>query len=234
MLRPTNPSACFFPAGSRLSSSATWGLTYSTLDSKLDPHEGWYVRFSQDIAGIGGDARYLRSTADARLYTPLFDGSDMVGILRVAGGNITGLGQPVSTIDNFFKGGETIRGFAPLGYGPRYVGGGANIALGGKNYINGTAEVQFPFPAVPPDFGLRGAFFADAGVLWGADIPASCSGRLHRHASRRHGDPLLGRRLDHLAVALRPDPRRFRPGAHQEELRRDAVLPHRHHGALLI
>ncbi len=169
-----NPTACFFPAGSRLTSAAGWGVTYSTIDNKLDPHEGVYFRFAQDVAGLGGDARFVRSTADARVYTPLFDGSDLVGMLKVTGGNITGLGQKVATTDNFFKGGETIRGFAPLGYGPRYVNGGTNIALGGQNFINGTAEVQFPFPALPPDWGFRAAVFADAGVLWGTDT-SSCT-----------------------------------------------------------
>ncbi len=174
----TNPTACFFPAGSRWSSIAGWGVTYSTIDSKLDPHEGVYVRFAQDVAGLGGDARFIRSTGDARLYMPLMDGGDYVGLLKVTGGNITGLGQSVSTIDNFFKGGETIRGFASLGYGPRYYdpANGTNIALGGKNYVNGTAEVQFPFPALPQDWGLRAAVFADAGLLWGTDVPSACSG----------------------------------------------------------
>jgi outer membrane protein insertion porin family len=79
----------------------------------------------------------------------------------------------VSTADNFFKGGETIRGFAPLGYGPRDTTG---LAIGGKTYAAGTAEVSFPLPLMPPDFGLRGAVFADAGVLFGSDVPASCVG----------------------------------------------------------
>ena len=100
---------------------AGWGVTYSTIDNRLDPHEGMYFRFAQDFAGIGGDARFIRTTADARLYKPLLEGSDFIGMLRVGAGNITGIGQQVSTIDNFFQGGETIRGFASLGYGPRYV-----------------------------------------------------------------------------------------------------------------
>ncbi len=175
----TNPAACFFPAGSRLSSLAGWGVTYSTIDSKLDPHEGLYFRFSQEVAGLGGDARFLRSTADARFYTPLLEGSDVVGLLKATGGNIIGLGQKVSTIDDFFKGGETIRGFSSLGYGPRYYdpASGYNIALGGKNFVNGTAEVQFPFPGLPQDWGLRAAVFADAGILWGADAPSGCTGK---------------------------------------------------------
>jgi len=101
--------------------------------------------------------------------------NDFVGMLKVSGGNVTGLGMPVAVADNFFKGGETIRGFAPLGYGPRdtsgTTGAGAGMAVGGKNFIAGTAEVTFPLPMLPPDFGLRGAVFADAGMLFGVDSP---------------------------------------------------------------
>jgi len=169
-----SPAGCFFTNGSRLTSSLGWGLTYSTLDSMMDPHEGVYVRFNQDFAGVGGDARFVRTTAEARYYRPLVEDSDFVGMVKVAGGNITGLGQPVNTLDNFFKGGETVRGFAPLGYGPRETVTGT--AIGGKNFVAATAEVQFPLPFIPPDFGLRGAFFADAGMLWGADVPTPCTG----------------------------------------------------------
>jgi outer membrane protein insertion porin family len=167
-----SPAGCFFPNGSRLTSSLGWGLTYSTLDSRLDPREGLYFRFTQDFAGVGGDARFVRTVADARIYRPIIEGGDYIGMLRAAGGNIIGIGQPVASIDNFFKGGETIRGFAPLGYGPRELNSGA--AIGGKNFVAGTAEVQFPLPIMPPEFGLRGAVFADAGLLWGADVPATC------------------------------------------------------------
>ena len=102
---------------------------------------------SQDFAGVGGDARYIRTVGDARYYQPILPDSDIVGMLRVSGGNITGLGQPVAIADNFFKGGETIRGFAPLGYGPRDTTAGATgagIAVGGKNFVAGTAEVHVP------------------------------------------------------------------------------------------
>ena len=165
-------SACYFPPGTRLTSSAGYALTYSTLDSRMDPREGAYLRFSQDFAGIGGDARFVRSVAEARYYQPILPDSDIIGMVRAHGGNITGLGQSVAVADNFFKGGETIRGFAPLGFGPRDMTvGGSGIALGGKNYVAGTAEVIFPLPMIPPDLGLKGAVFADAGMLWGVDSP---------------------------------------------------------------
>jgi outer membrane protein insertion porin family len=142
----------------------------------MNPTEGFYARMSQDFAGVGGDARFIRTVGEARYYQPVLPDSDVIGMLKVSGGNITGLGQDVATADNFFKGGETIRGFAPLGYGPRDntagnpTGGG--LAVGGKNFVAGTAEVTFPLPMLPPDFGLRGAVFADAGVLFGVDSPS--------------------------------------------------------------
>lgn len=170
-----NTSPCFFPQGSRLTSSLGYALTYNSLDSRLEPTEGFYARFAQDFAGVGGDARFIRTTGEARYYQPVLPDSDIIGMLKVQGGNITGLGQSVAISDNFFKGGETIRGFAPLGYGPRdNTGGTAGVALGGKNYVAGTAEVSFPLPMLPPDFGLRGAVFADAGMLFGVDNP--CGG----------------------------------------------------------
>ncbi|CAN5241718.1 outer membrane protein assembly factor BamA [soil metagenome] len=165
------PAITYFPNGTRVTSSVGYDLVYSALDSKLDPREGVYGRFSQDFAGVGGDAYYVRTQGEIRAYKPVIPDTDLIGMVKVGAGNITGLGQPVASIDNFFKGGETIRGFAPMGYGPRDTTVGGGFAVGGKNYVNATAEVQFPLPMIPPDFGLRGAFFADAGMLFGNDVP---------------------------------------------------------------
>ena len=133
----------------------------------LDPREGAQIVLAQDVAGLGGDARYLRSTVKARYYRPIIPDGDFIGMLKVSAGNVTGIGQSVSPYDNFYNGGETVRGFATNGYGPRDTTSG--FAVGGKNHVSGTAEVQFPLPGLPPDFGLRGAAFADAGILTSVD-----------------------------------------------------------------
>jgi outer membrane protein insertion porin family len=113
----------------------------------------------------------MKTDGEGRIYKDLFPQADIVGFLKVAGGNITGLnGQQVATIDNFFKGGETIRGFANYGYG--VVDKATDTPLGGTTYWAASAEVDFPMPGISPDFGLKGAVFADAGNLWGVDIPA--------------------------------------------------------------
>ena len=89
------------------------------------------------------------------------------------GGHIEGWGgDDVRLIDLFNKGGETLRGFYRAGYGPRDLSTGDS--LGGQTYWAVTAEVRFPLPFVPDDLGVKGAFFVDAGSLFGtpADIKA--------------------------------------------------------------
>ncbi|MCB1486137.1 MAG: outer membrane protein assembly factor BamA [Bauldia sp.] len=162
-------TAAYFPNGVYLTSSAGYELTYSTLDNNLDPREGMWLNGAQDFAGLGGDVSYMRSIAEARYYQQIMPDKDVVGVVRVAGGNITGLNDDVPVYDNFFKGGETVRGFESYGYGPVDIATGTHV--GGKNYWVATAEVQFPFPGISPDFGFRGAFFADAGNEFDVDVP---------------------------------------------------------------
>lgn len=161
----------------RLTSIPGYSLVYNTLDSVQFPRDGIYAKFAQEFAGAGGDARFMRTTFDARYYRELNADWGIIGMARLKGGNITGLGQKVELFDNFFLGGETIRGFAPLGLGARDITkitqGGTTYnltdALGSKNYIAGTIEATTPFPGTPEEFGLYLSAFSDAGVTWGVD-----------------------------------------------------------------
>ncbi|MHA1553141.1 MAG: outer membrane protein assembly factor BamA, partial [Alphaproteobacteria bacterium] len=113
------PATASFPNGTRLTSSMGYGLSYSTLDNRVDPREGFHFKLTQDFAGLGGTSAFIRTVADARYYRPLIPDGDIIGMLRATGGNIMGLGMPVSYFDNFHIGGETVRGFANYGIGPR-------------------------------------------------------------------------------------------------------------------
>lgn len=150
----------------RLKSAINYGFIYNTVDDRQDPHEGVYLRIDQEVAGLGGDARYIKTTAEGRYFQTLSEDADIVGMIKLGGGNITGLGQKVSLLDHFRVGPSRIRGFANNGIGPT---DGSGYHIGGKNYLNATAEVQFPLPALPRDLGFKGAFFADAATLWGSD-----------------------------------------------------------------
>lgn len=132
------------------------------------PHNGIYAELKPDVAGLGGDSKFFRVTADARYYKELYE--DVVGFVRFQGGHVESLdGQPLRVTDQFFLGPSLVRGFAPNGIGPRDVGiaDARSNAIGGSTYVGGTLEVQFPLYGVPRDLGLKGALFADAGTLFG-------------------------------------------------------------------
>ena len=77
-------------AGRQLVSAAGDTVTYNTLDNNKLPTNGINSQLRQDIAGLGGDVRFLRTTEDVRYYKSL--GSDLVGMVRAQGGYITGWG----------------------------------------------------------------------------------------------------------------------------------------------
>ncbi len=153
-------------------SSVGYNVLYDTRDNKKRPTSGVYYSLSQDLAGLGGDVRYIRSVGEARAYYAVTDEITAVG--RATGGVIGGWGgQDVRLLDLFYKGGETVRGFATAGYGPRDTLSANQDALGGKMFYSTTAEALFQIPGVPQDLGLRGAVFADAGSLWGLNSTAA-------------------------------------------------------------
>ena len=156
-------------AGSRIVSQVGYSLTYNTLDNPRNPTQGLYAEFKQDVAGAGGDARFVRTTGEVRYFYPIWD--DVVGFVKGQAGNVTGFGgEKLRMSDNFNLGPSLVRGFAPGGIGPRDVSTGlpsSNNSLGGTNYVGGSVELQFPLFGMPKDLGLKGALFADAGTLFG-------------------------------------------------------------------
>jgi outer membrane protein insertion porin family len=151
--------------GEVLVSSVGYNLTYNTLDNNRFPTGGIFVDFRQDIAGAGGDVRFVKSAVDAKHFTELMP--DWVGLIRVQGGHATGWGgQSLRMLDHFQGGPNLVRGFAPAGFGPRDMTAGTNLdALGGSMFWAATYEVQTPLFFAPKDFGMRLALFADAGQL---------------------------------------------------------------------
>lgn len=154
--------------GRTLKSAVGYNLVFNTIDNMQDPHSGVYVKFGQEVAGLGGDVKFARSTVDARYYHDLYPAWGLVGLVKVGAGHIQGIGgDDVRILDAFFKGPDAVRGFKPGGYGPRDITSGDSI--GGKTFVNATAEVQFPLPYLDT-FGLRGSVFADAGTLFNSDV----------------------------------------------------------------
>ena len=150
-----------------IKSSVSGTLVYDTLDDRQLPREGIRARVTTEYAGVGGDAEFIRVFGKASYYHLLSDYGDIVGTLSGGAGYVTSTTGQLRVFDQFFIGGETIRGFDSQGIGPRDTNGDA---LGGTTFFNATAEIGFPLPILPRDFGLRGAVFADAATLYGDDL----------------------------------------------------------------
>jgi outer membrane protein insertion porin family len=164
-------------AGRQLVSSVGDTVTYSTLDNNKLPTSGLRSQLSQDLAGLGGDVRFLRTTEDVRYYQQL--GGDLVAMVRGQGGYITGWGgSQVPLMNSFFGGPSLVRGFAINGFGPRDLTPGSTMDnVGGSMYWATTAELQSGIPGVPDEYGLRGSTFVDAGTVFGYKGPTSFSGQ---------------------------------------------------------
>lgn len=155
--------------GDYVQSSISQTLTYNTLDSMTLPREGIYATVTHEFAGLGGDSEYYKIYGRARYFQLLSDELDMIGQVAVGAGHVVATGDHLNVFDQFTFGGRQVRGFKNDGIGPR-VG---SDAIGGTTYFNASAEVSVPMPALPQDAGLRANLFADAGTLYGNDVPVS-------------------------------------------------------------
>jgi outer membrane protein insertion porin family len=141
-------------------------VTYSTLDNAKDPTSGIRVQTTNELAGLGGAAKFAKTTEDVRYYHPIV--GDIVGMVRAQSGYVTPYGgQQLPLLDGFFGGPQLVRGFAPNGFGPRDITPGTTMDnIGGNIYWTTTAELESPVPGVPADANLKMALFSDTGSLW--------------------------------------------------------------------
>ncbi|MFK0688120.1 outer membrane protein assembly factor BamA [Mesorhizobium sp. IMUNJ 23033] len=153
-----------------IKSSVSVGLVYNTIDDMKNPHEGIYANVTTEVAGLGGDAKFVKVTGRGSVYQTLSEQLDLVGLVSAGAGHVESYGSDGLRIFDHFQSSERmIRGFAYGGIGPVAEDNNTDH-LGGTTYFNASAEAQFPLPVIPESFGLRGAVFADAATLYGNKI----------------------------------------------------------------
>lgn len=166
--------------GGRTSSIIGYTFAWDRRNDPITPTGGFDMRFSQNIAGVGGDVRYIRSDIRANYYKGLFPG--VIASATASGGYIRGWGgDNVENLDRYFKGNFEFRGFDNAGVGPRLltfnadtgdtlIGGngqpgigqdGRGNALGGNLFGLATTEVSFPLGIA----SLLGSFWGEAGTV---------------------------------------------------------------------
>lgn len=155
-------------AGRRLSSALGYGLSWDSRRNGIVEDYFFLFRFGQDIAGLGGDAQYLKTEALAVAETKILNGNITLRAETEAGALLS-FGGTSSVLDRFFLNGK-MRGFQPFGVGPREEG----HPLGGNFFAVARLEAEFPI-GLPERLGIKGAAFVDVGSVWGLDGPVPAS-----------------------------------------------------------
>ncbi|MBO6917598.1 MAG: outer membrane protein assembly factor BamA [Rhizobiaceae bacterium] len=173
----STPEQAIINQGDRTKSAVGYTVTYKDFDDETLTREGYAVRVSQEFAGLGGDEKFIRTTAKASYFDVVSEASDLIANITVGAGHVAATSGNLSVFEHFYLGGETIRGFDTKGIGPTVNDATTNLAVGGTTYFNASAEVSAPLPAVSRDLGLRFNLFADAATLYGNDIdPTTVTG----------------------------------------------------------
>ena len=145
-------------------SSLRFSWTYDRRVRYLNPIGGMWNEMTLEYAGgfLQGGTSFIKTTTDTRYYQKLI--GSLVLVTAVRCGITTGLRSNRSaeliSFERFWAGGSTtVRGYAERSLGPEDITG---TYRGDVQFIFNT-ELRFPIYSV-----VRGAFFFDAGNVWGA------------------------------------------------------------------
>lgn len=156
--------------GKRTTSAISQRLAFDDRDSTLFPTEGLYSWIDGEVAGLGGDAKYVSGKLGSNYYIPVYKRSVIFDVLGEVGA-IGGWGdEDVQINERYYLGGTTLRGFERAGVGPR--DSATNDSLGGNLFYRGSAELKFPI-GLPEELGIAGHAFTDFGSLWSLDESAA-------------------------------------------------------------
>ncbi|MGZ3273920.1 MAG: outer membrane protein assembly factor BamA [Caulobacteraceae bacterium] len=157
--------------GSYITSSVGYIYRVDLRDDPVVPTRGFLFVATQQLAGVGGTVRYIKSTIDAQWYHRLWSPAWVV-MLEAQGGDIEPWGADYIRVnDRFYSpaGNQPFRGFQVAGIGPRDILYGD--ALGGKIFGKATFELNFP-NFLPEQYGIQTALFAEAETLGSLDARA--------------------------------------------------------------
>jgi outer membrane protein insertion porin family len=141
--------------------------TYDTRRTGLNPNGGVFLRFGQDFTGLGGDARYIKTTLLAAAERRLLN-DNLTLRATFEGGALTMLQGDSRLTDRFLLNSQQLRGFQYGGIGPRDLNVSNKDALGGSYFAVARFEAEFPL-GLPDEYGITGGAFLDVGTLWGLD-----------------------------------------------------------------
>ncbi|WP_164736529.1 outer membrane protein assembly factor BamA [Pararhodobacter zhoushanensis] len=155
-------------AGRAITSSVGYTYSFDTRRNGADPDRGFVFRFSQDIAGLGGDRRWLRSTLMTGYERRIANG-DVTLRAEFEAGAVFHESGASRVNERFVLTSEQFRGFDSYGMGPvAYSANGTRNGLGGNFFAVARFEAEFPL-GLPQEYNMHGGLFLDVGSVWGVD-----------------------------------------------------------------
>ncbi|THH38388.1 outer membrane protein assembly factor BamA [Aliishimia ponticola] len=161
--------------GETTSFSVGYTYTYDTRLTGLNPNAGVLLEFGQDFAGLGGDSKYVQTTAKVVGQTKIAN-EEVTLRATLEAGALHWQSGTNRAVDRFVLNPAIIRGFEPGGIGPRDIGSGADDSLGGNYFVAARFDAEFPL-GLPEEYGITGGLFYDIGNLWNLDdVDTSAAG----------------------------------------------------------
>jgi outer membrane protein insertion porin family len=145
--------------GTKVTSLISGSITRDSRDSIQTPSKGGQLVFGADAAGLGGDHHYMKTTAFATRFQPIWLGHILSG--RIEAGYGFGFGdEQLPIFERFYLGGpNSIRSFKTRQISPIDEFG---TRIGGTSEVLGNIEYIIPLP-----FDIRLAGFFDIGNVYG-------------------------------------------------------------------
>ncbi|MHB1207624.1 MAG: BamA/TamA family outer membrane protein, partial [Rhodospirillaceae bacterium] len=147
-------------AGSSFLSQISQVTTFDMRNNVINPTKGYFIAVNSDLAGFGGDQRFVRGGIGGAIYTMPFEG--WIISAGASGTYLVGLGQDVKIYQRSQLGGQSLRGYQDYGASPRDAANGAS--LGGDWIATANFELRVPL-GLPKDVGIKTRLFNDWGVI---------------------------------------------------------------------
>ena len=165
--------------GERTTGSISPSLVYDTKDDFYSPTTGTRFETDFELAGLGGEERFYKASAEYTRYWPLF--LDFVGMFHSRIGYAAAYDdRELPLYERYFMGGpRTLRGYTIRQVGPLDENG---EAIGGEALLLFNAELQYRFTRY-----FRGFLLYDRGNVYGSgDQQDSTTDRLYDLGVMRH------------------------------------------------
>jgi outer membrane protein insertion porin family len=145
--------------GITVTSAMGGALTRDSRDNVFTPTRGSRSSVSVDVAGLGGDNRFVKTLGEVTYFHPVFWGTVLAGRAEAGYGFGYG-GRDFPLFERFFLGGpNSVRSRKARAISPKDESG---------TLIGGDSELLFNLEyLVPVGFGIRLATFFDAGNAYG-------------------------------------------------------------------